>query len=169
MSNPLNPYGSAAEAYGNTAASTDPRALEGQVLLKAAARLEKLGERLKSGEKVPLEDISEAVDYNRKLWTVFASDTINPGHPLPQEIKNNIATLAIFMFKRSMEVLIDTKPEKLQAMIDINRNIAAGLLKQVKPPALPAAPGALAAKPADKPGEKPADKSQGGKKTDSII
>ena len=169
MSNPLNPYGSAADAYGNTAASTDPRALEGQVLLKAAAKLESLAQRLEKGEKVPLEDISDAVDYNRKLWTVFASDAANPAHPLPQEIKNNIATLAVFMFKRSMEVLIDTKPEKLKAMIDIDRNIASGLLTQVTPapPPPPAAAGAYAS---TKPPEKPADKPEGGtKSTDSII
>ena len=161
-SNPLNPYGSAADAYGNTAATTDPRALEGQILLKAAAKLENLAQRLAGTEKVPLEDISEAVDFNRKLWTIFASDATNPDHPLPQEIKNNIATLAVFMFKRSIEVLIDTNPEKFKVMIEINRNIASGLLKRG---AAPPAPGASAPKAP----EKPADTAGGGKKTDSII
>ena len=162
MSNPLNPYGAAADAYGNMAASTDPRALEGQILLKAAAKLEGLSQRLANGEKVPLEDVSDAVDYNRKLWTVFASDTNNPDHPLPQEIKNNIATLAVFMFKRSIDVLIDTRPEKIQAMIDINRNIASGLMKQVRPP--PAAPGATKQTSAEK--QPPGDKKSS---TDSIV
>lgn len=163
MSNPLNPYGAAADAYGNMAASVDPRALEGQILLKAAAKLESLSQRLANGEKVPLEDVSDAVDYNRKLWTVFASDTGNPDHPLPQEIKNNIATLAIFMFKRSIDVLIDTKPEKIQAMIDINRNIASGLMKQVKlPPAAPGAPKQQAAAEKQPPGDKKSS-------TDSIV
>ena len=45
------------------------------------------------------------------------------------------------------ELMIDTKPDKIQALIDINRNIAAGLMKQVKP-----LPGQQAQKPdADKP------------------
>lgn len=164
MSNPLNPYGAAADAYGNTAASTDPRALEGQILLKAAAKLEALSTRLASGEKVPLEDVSDAIDYNRKLWTVFASDTNNPDHPLPQEIKSNIATLAVFMFKRSIEVLIDTKPEKIKAMIEINRNIASGLMKQVKPsPSVPGAPKTTMPQSETKP---PGDKKSS---TDSIV
>lgn len=166
--NPLNPYGKATDAYGNTAAETDQRSLEGQILLKAAARLEALANRLAAGEKVPLEDISEATDYNRKLWTVFASDTMNPDHPLPQEIKNNIATLAVFTFKRTMEILIDTKPEKIKALIEINRNIAAGLMKQVRPPPLPASP-YPAAKP--KAPEKPAaeDDKKKSSSTDSIV
>jgi flagellar biosynthesis activator protein FlaF len=103
---------------------------------------------------VPLEDISDAMDFNRKLWTVFAADTMNPDHPLPQDIKNNIATLSVFIFKRTLDVLIDTKPEKIKALIEINRNIAAGLMKQVRPPALPAGspyPGAKQAQ--DKPAE----------------
>ena len=154
MSNNKNPYGAAADAYGTTAAATDPRALEGKILLQAAARLENLSQRLAKQEKVPLEDISTAVDYNRKLWTVFLSDTMNPDHPLPIEIKSNIASLAVFVFKRSVDILIDTRPEKIQALIDINRNIAAGLMKQVKP--LPPVPGTLAA-------------PQASKKTDDVI
>ena len=162
MSNPLNPYGAAADAYGSTAAETDQRSLEGQILLKAAAKLEALAKRFAAGEKVPLEDISDTMDYNRKLWTVFASDTMNPDHPLPQEIKSNIATLAVFTFKRTMEVLINPTPQKLQVLIEINRNIAAGLMKKAKPPPAPAG----AAKAPQAP-EKPADK--GGKKsTDSL-
>lgn len=162
MSNPLNPYGKAADAYGNTASSTDPRALEGQILLKAAAKLEQLAARLEAGEKVPLEDIGDTLDYNRKLWTVFANDTMNPDHPLPQEIKSNIATLAVFVFKRTMDIFADTRPEKLKALIEINRNIAAGLMKQ--PKAAPLPPGG----PAARQGEKPADKGDA-KPTDSIV
>lgn len=140
-----NPYAAAANAYGSTAAATDPRALEGQVLLKAAAKLENLSERLKGGEKVPLEDISEVMTFNRKLWTIFASDAANPDHPLPKEIKNNIATLAVFIFKRTLEVLIETTPEKLQVLIEINRNIAAGLLKRAASVPEPAAQNSQAA------------------------
>jgi len=129
MSN-KTPYSTAADAYGNTAAETDQRALEGKVLLKSARLLEDLSKRLGGDEKVPLTEIGDTIEYNRKLWMVFVNDTMNDEHPLPQEIKNNIASLGIFVFKRSNEVLIDTTPEKIQVLIDINRNIAAGLMKQ---------------------------------------
>jgi len=131
MSN-KNPYTHAADAYGNTAGVTDQRSLEGKVLLKSARQLEELSKRLANGEIVSLEDIGHAVEYNRKLWMVFVNETMNDSHPLPQEIKNNIASLGVFVFKRSTAILADTTPEKISALIDINRNIAAGLMKQPK-------------------------------------
>jgi flagellar biosynthesis activator protein FlaF len=131
MSN-KNPYTQAADAYGTTAGVTDQRSLEGKVLLKSARQLEELSKRLTSDEKVPLEDIGHAIEYNRKLWMVFVNETMNDSHPLPQDIKNNIASLGVFVFKRSTDILADTDPEKLKALIEINRNIAAGLMKQQK-------------------------------------
>ncbi|MDI1229327.1 MAG: flagellar biosynthesis regulator FlaF [bacterium] len=133
MTNPQNPYGAAVTAYGATATANDPRALEGRILLKAASKLEDLATRLRAGENVRVAERGEILEYNQKLWQVFVSDTMNPDHPLPQEIKNNIATLALFIFKRTLELLADTNPDKIQALIEINRNIAAGVLK--KPPA----------------------------------
>ncbi|MDP2204924.1 MAG: flagellar biosynthesis regulator FlaF [Alphaproteobacteria bacterium] len=129
MSN-KNPYGQAADAYGNTAAETDQRALEGKVLLKSARQLEELAKRLDGEEKVPLTDIGDAVEYNRKLWMVFVNDAMNEAHPLPQDLKNNIASLGVFVFKRSTDILVEPTPGKIQTLIDINRNIAAGLMKQ---------------------------------------
>lgn len=139
MSN-KNPYTQAADAYGQTASATDQRSLEGRALMKAALKLEDLSKRLSAKENVSLEDISATLEYNHKLWTVFVGETMNDEHPLPQDIKNNIASLGLFVFKRTKELFIETQPEKLKALIDINRNIAAGLMKQPvgKPAATPA-------------------------------
>lgn len=150
MSN-KNPYGQAADAYGATAAETDQRALEGKILLKSARQLEDLGKRLGGAEKVPLEDIGDAIEYNRKLWMVFVNDAMNEAHPLPQEIKNNIASLGVFVFKRSTDILAEPTPEKIQILIDINRNIAAGLMKQKSAPP-----------PAEKTDTPPSDGAGGG-------
>lgn len=125
-----NPYLTASDAYGSTAAATDQRSLEGRILMKAALKLEDLANRLKDGEKVPLAEIGETMEYNQKLWTVFVAETMNAEHPLPQEVKNNIASLGLFVFKRTKDILADTQPEKIRSLIDINRNIAAGLMKQ---------------------------------------
>jgi len=133
MPDKKNPYAAAADAYGSMAGSVDQRALEGKVLLKASSRLEDIARRLETGEKIKSLEIAEVLDYNQKLWQLFVEDARNPDHPLPLDIKNNIATLALFIFKRTLELRIDPKPEKFQAVIEINRNIAAGLMKQVKP------------------------------------
>ncbi len=126
-----NPYGQAVNAYGSTAAATDPRSLEGQILLKAATRMDVLCQQLDAaGGQVSSDIIGETMEYNRKLWTVFLSDTMNDDHPLPQDIKNNIASLAVFVFKRTTDIMIDPNSQKIRALIDINRNIAAGLMKR---------------------------------------
>ncbi len=132
-----NPYTKAAGAYGVTASATDPRALEGTILLKSAQKLEELAKRLQANEKIPQEEIGGTLDYNQKLWQLFVEDMMNPDHPLPQEIKNNIASLALFVFKRTQEILIETKPEKFTILVNINRNIAAGLMKKQPQTGLP--------------------------------
>lgn len=125
-----NPHAKAVGAYGATAASTDQRALEGQILLKAAQKLEDLAQVLQEGKKPSLEDIGSTLEYNQKLWQLFLEDVANPGNALPQEIKNNVASLAVFVFKRTQEILIDTQADKFKVLININRNIAAGLMKR---------------------------------------
>ena len=125
-----NPYSRAAGAYGTMATATDQRTLEGTILLQAAQKLEDLANRLQAGEKFSLEEISNTLKHNQKLWQLFVSDMNNPDHPLPQEIKNNVASLAFFVFKRTQEIFIETQPEKFQALININRSLAAGLMKK---------------------------------------
>jgi flagellar protein FlaF len=156
VSKSKNPYGLAADAYGATALSTDPRALEGTILLKAADKLDGIARRLKAGEDVPREEITAALEFNRKLWTIFSTDVAEPGHPMPQEIKNNIATLGLFIFKHTAQIQIDTQPEKFTSLININRTIASGLLKQAQ----------SAQQPAEAQTQKPADPA--GAKTDSL-
>ncbi|MBU6475955.1 MAG: flagellar biosynthesis regulator FlaF [Alphaproteobacteria bacterium] len=133
-----NPYSQAAGAYVKMATATDQRTLEATVLLQSAQKLEELAQRLRDGEKVRLEEIGETLNHNQKLWQLFVSDMDNPGHPLPQELRNNVASLAFFVFKRTQEILVDTTPEKFQVLININRCIAAGLMK--KPETAAAAP-----------------------------
>lgn len=124
-----NPYTQAADAYSSTAAETDQRALEGKILLKAAQKLEDISRRLSEGESVHFTEIAGVLEYNQKLWTVFVGDMADDSHDLPQNIKNNIATLGVFIFNRTKDVMIEASPEKFKVLIDINRNIAAGLMK----------------------------------------
>lgn len=123
-----NPYSNASDAYNKVKTEGgDQRAMEGNALLKAARRLQQVRDNWE--ERGP-NDLEEALIYNRKLWTVFAGETTNDEHPLPLQLKNNIANLSIFIFKRTIQIQIDEKPDMLDALIDINRNIAAGLLAQ---------------------------------------
>jgi len=76
------------------------------------------------------EHLHQALQYNRKLWSVFVSSVANPENPLPKPIKNNIASLGVFIFRHTVSVQARPEPEKLDVLISINRDIAAGLRGQ---------------------------------------
>lgn len=178
MSDNKNPYAKASAAYGatTTAAVADGRDLEAQTLLKAATKLEILQKRLEKGDNVSTAESGEILEYNQKLWQFFVNAMKNEDHPLPREIKNNIATLGLFVFKRTLEIMIDTKPEKIQALVEINRNIASGLMTKPKEAPKPAMPETAKAKPAAPPAhpyarQEPAqkDKDRKSSTTDSVV
>jgi flagellar protein FlaF len=114
----------AAQTYGKVAQQTlGPRELEAHVLLKAAARLQ----TIRDGWDENRAALDDALTYNRKLWTVLATAATADTSPLPREIKQNIGNLGIFIFKRTMEMMMEPAPEKLDALVNINRQVAAGL------------------------------------------
>jgi len=52
---------------------------------------------------------------------------IHENNPLPQQIKENVLRLSAFVDRRVFEVLAYPATEKLDILININTNIAAGL------------------------------------------
>jgi flagellar biosynthesis activator protein FlaF len=118
---------SAAKAYSNTAIKTaNGRELEADLLLKAASRLQAIHDAWDRNKA----DLAEALLYNRKLWAIFLSDVTGPNHPLPQEIRQNVANLGLFVMKQTLSASADPKPEQLDPLININRQLAAGLRGQ---------------------------------------
>ena len=114
----------AIEAYSQSAkTSSSPRELEATLLLKAASQLQDVKDQWKDTGG----DLNTVLHYNRQLWTVFVSSVYSDENQLPLEIKNNIASLGAFIFQHSVAVLSDPQPEKLTPLININREIAAGL------------------------------------------
>ncbi len=115
----------AVQAYGKTAKTTaTPRQLEAELLLKAAAKLKAIQDSWDS-EAPRLDD---ALLYNRKLWSIFLSSVTEGGSPLPHDLRQNIANLGLFVMNQTMSLLSDPKPEKLRPLININRELASGLL-----------------------------------------
>ncbi len=113
-----------AQAYARTAQQTlQGRDLEAHVLLKSAARLQGIRDNwdLRSGE------LDEALLANRKIWTIFVSAMSSDDCPLPSLVRSNIINLGMFVFNRTIKLTVEPKPEQLTVLIDINRNIAAGL------------------------------------------
>lgn len=99
--------------------------------MKAATRLQ----RVKDDFEVRQGDLDEALAYNRKLWTVLVSLVTQPENPLPLPIKQNVANLGIFVFNHTISVMADPKPERLDVLVNINRELAAGLRSAPAPAA----------------------------------
>jgi len=114
----------AAQAYGTVAKQTaNPRDLEANLLLKAAAQLQAIIENWDRAS----QDLDNALLYNRKLWTIFMTSVTEADHPLPAAIRQNIANLGIFVLKQTLDAQAKPAPAQLKTLVNINRELAAGL------------------------------------------
>ncbi len=68
-----------------------------------------------------------ALSFNQLLWTVFQADLASDGNGLPGDLKSSLLSLSLFVDKQTVKALTDPRPEHLDVLIDINRNIAEGL------------------------------------------
>ena len=123
---------SAAQTYKNVSRQTSsPRELEASLLLQAAARLQSVhdswSDDVASGARAKLDD---ALLYNRKLWSVFLTDMADANHPMPRELRQNVANIGIFVMNHTVSMMSNPRPERLGSLININREIAAGLLSR---------------------------------------
>jgi len=118
----------AAQAYARVASTTSsPRDIEAQALLKAANKLQ----AIVSDPDASYVQMSEALIYNRKLWTIFLSEAQRDGNPQPMDVRQNIANISIFVLSQTAALQISPQREHFKPLIEINRNIAAGLSGRV--------------------------------------
>ena len=136
MSYTNNPYGQASNAYSKNsrANSTNQRSLEGNALMKAAMKLDVIKTKIEKAENITLEELDDALVFNRKLWTVFAGETTNDDNDLSPDLKNSIASLSVFVLQHTVSIQTDPEPSKISTLININRQIASGLLKNNEEP-----------------------------------
>lgn len=66
-----------------------------------------------------------AVNDNRRLWTIFASDLASQGNPYPQELKDSLIDLADFTRSHSSKVL--ARKAHVGPLVEINTAIMRGL------------------------------------------
>jgi flagellar protein FlaF len=115
---------SAALAYQQVGKQTiNPRLLEANLLSRAAGQLQ----RVRDEWDVSRHELGTALAFNRKLWTVFLGSVTGEESPLPKSLRENIANLGLFVMKQTMTIQAEPAPGKLTVLININREIAAGL------------------------------------------
>ena len=110
------------EAVGMQTAS--PRKLEASLLLKSASRLQAVHDSWDHSRS----ELDDALYFNRRLWSLLIAAVTSAENPLPHPIRQNVANLGLFVLNHTITLMADPKPEKLGSLININREIAAGLL-----------------------------------------
>ena len=117
--NPLEAYSSAQKT------TTSGRDIESLVLNKAAMKLKECQDNWTAADRN--EKLDEALKFNQLIWSIFQGELSKKENPLPMEIKTNLLTLSVFIDKRIFDAMSYPAPEKLDVLININTNIAAGL------------------------------------------
>ncbi len=69
----------------------------------------------------------EALRLNWHLWTIFQAELTTADENFPDDIRINVLTLCQFIDKHTVTCLAEPLADKMSVLIDINRNIAAGL------------------------------------------
>lgn len=95
-------------------------------------------------ENLTLQERISAVLWNDRVWNAFLCDLSQPGNRLPDQIKQNLIKLAVWVAKETQRFL--DNQTTLDGFISINRQIMAGLApkSEARPPSAAAAqPSAL--------------------------
>jgi flagellar protein FlaF len=115
---------SAALAYQQVGRQTvSPRVLEANLLSRAATQLQIIRDDWDNKHS----ELFTALHFNRKLWNIFLTSVTSEDSKLPKELCENIANLGIFIMKQTLAAQREPDPRKLDALININRELAAGL------------------------------------------
>src|ERR1700679_198962 len=99
-----------------------PREVEAMAFTKAALMLEDSKKFVGN-----ITEFSKALRFNHLLWTIIQADLTDPENQLPPEIKANVMSLSIFVDKQTTKALRSKTSADLDVLININRNLAAGL------------------------------------------
>ncbi len=119
-------YQNPANAYANMQKETlSGRELEASVLTRAGLMLKQVQENWSAPDRD--EKLLEAIKFNQKVWSFFQAELSDPENPLPVKLREDVLNLSLFVDKRLFEVMANPDKEKLNIVIDIDFNIAAGL------------------------------------------
>jgi len=107
----------------------DGRELEASVLFRAAQKLRKCARGWENRGTEEFQDkLTDALQFNQKLWSYLQVDLGNPANPLPETLRMNLLQLSKFIDKRIFAVFAGTgTAEDLLSIAHINEQIGNGL------------------------------------------
>lgn len=128
MAYPTTPQG----GYTSVPAPGNPRQTEAWALTETARRISQ-----SQSEDIPIDDFLAAIRVNWRLWTIFQAELASDDCELPIDMRQNVLSLCNFVDKRTVDIIASHDRSLAGALININRQLAAGLFVQV-PSAAPA-------------------------------
>ena len=72
--------------------------------------------------------LHDALHWNRRMWSTFATACAIEGNKLPKMLRAQIISLSIWVGKHSSKVIREN--EDIQALIDVNKSVMEGLAMQ---------------------------------------
>ncbi|CAA7616134.1 putative Flagellar FlaF family protein [Candidatus Terasakiella magnetica] len=138
MAYPTTPQG----GYTSVPAPGNPRQTEAWALTETARRIS-----LSQSENSSIDDFLAAIRVNWRLWTIFQAELASDECALPIEMRQNVLSLCNFVDKRTVEIIASRDRSLADSLININRQLAAGLFVQVPSPAAPGEDATAPAKP----------------------
>ena len=118
-SSPLQTY----ETVNKTTMSG--REIEAAVLTKGAYKLRECQQNWNSEDRE--QKLNDALKYNQLIWSIFQGELKKDDNPLNSQLRADLLQLSALVDRQIFETMGDPSPDKLDLVIDINNNIAAGL------------------------------------------
>lgn len=114
----------AALAYQKVGTQTaSPRVLEANLLSRAATQLQRIRDDWENSSS----ELQNALHFNRRLWMIFLNSVLADDCELPRELRENVGNLGLFVMKHTIATQTRPEAQKLDVLININRQLAAGL------------------------------------------
>jgi len=122
----MNPYAAAAQV-ASTPQEGNPRATEAWALTEAGRRL------AQAAAKDDTKIMREALRLNWRLWTIFQADlTVALEADPNNQVTVNMLTLCQYVDRHTVDSLTEPTREKLDILVNLNRQIAAGLRESLE-------------------------------------
>jgi flagellar protein FlaF len=110
------------QAYQQTATRVEsPRELEYRLLAQVTLALMEAARADPNDVAVRVD----ALDWNRRVWTVLAEDCANPANGLPAPLRASIISLAMWVSRHTSAVI--RRQEEIEPLVEVNRLIMQGL------------------------------------------
>lgn len=120
--------------YSSIPQANSPRMTEAWALIEAARRIAVAIEEAADSDMTDpavKAALREPLRLNWRLWTIFQAELLREDSDLPEDIRVSMLTLCNYVDKQTVKCLSDPTAENIVGLIDINRNIASGLLTNV--------------------------------------